>query len=67
MVDGSISAAWQFAFVVGPVYEVGVLVTLEVTFVVDLKRLSIIRWLIIFPMWCFATCLLHFRTEFSLP
>ena len=67
MVYGSISAAWQFAFVVGPVNEVGVLVTLEVTFVVDLKCLSIIRWHVILPTWCFATCLLHFRTEFYIP
>ena len=60
MVDGSISAAWQCAFVVGPVNEVGVLVTLEVTFVVDLKRLSIIRWHIILPTWCFATSFASF-------
>ena len=64
MVDGSISAAWQFAFVIGPVNEVWILVTLEVTFVVDLKSLSIIRWHVILPMWCFLACLLHFRTEF---
>ena len=67
MIDGSFSAAWQFAFVIWPVYEVGVLLTLEVTFGVDLKRLSIIRWHVILPTWCFSTCLLHFRTEFSIP
>ena len=53
MVDWCFPAAWQFSFVVSLVYEVGVLVTLEVTFVVDLKCVSIIRWHVIFPTWCF--------------
>ena len=47
MVNWSFSVARQFAFVIWPVYEVGVLVTLEVTFVVDLKSLSIIGWSVI--------------------
>ena len=52
MVDRCLSAAWQFPLVVGLVNEVGVLVTLEVTFVADLKCLGIIRWHVILPTWC---------------
>ena len=44
--------------------EVGVLLTLEVTFVVDLKCLGIIRWLVILPTWCLFTGMFHFRTVF---
>ena len=52
MVDWCFPAAWQFAFVIWLVDEVGVLLTLEVTFVVDLKCLGIIRWSVILPTWC---------------
>ena len=56
----------QFAFVIWLVDEVGVLHTLEVTFVVDLKCLGIIRWLVILPTWCLFTGMFHFRTAFRI-
>ena len=66
MVDWCFPAAWQFAFVVGLVNEFGVLLTLEVTFVVDLKCLGIIRWSVILPTWCLFTGIFHFRTAFRI-
>ena len=64
MVDWCFSAAWQFSFVIWPVYEVGVFLTLEVTFLVDLKCLGIIRRSVILPTWCLFTGMFHFRTAF---
>ena len=66
MVDWCFPAAWQFAFVVWLVYEFGVLHTLEVTFVVDLKCLGIIRWSVILPTWCLFTGMFHLRTIFCI-
>ena len=42
------------------------LVDTGMTFVVDLKCLGIIRWLVILPTWCLFTGMFHFRTLFAL-
>ena len=51
MVDGSLSAAWQFSLVFGLVDQLLVLATLEMTLRVDKESLGIIRWLIVLPTW----------------
>ena len=51
MVDGSLSAAWQFSLVFGLVDQLLVLVTLEMTLRVEKESLGFIRWLIVLPTW----------------
>ena len=64
MVDWCFPAAWQFAFVIWLVYEVGVFYTLEVTLVVDPVSLGVIWWSVIFPTWWFLAVMFPFRPVF---
>ena len=66
MVDWCFPAAWQFSLVVWLVDEVRVLVTMEVTFVVDLKCLSIVRWSVILPMCVFLLVCFILGQSFAL-